>query len=230
MCRYPMKRVGITGGIGCGKSTVVAEFERLGVACFVADRVAASYYEEADFLREIEQLFGSDVLKPDGSADKRKIASIVFNDHRRLEQLNALVHPRVMLDFDSFCRLHSEDDYVLFESAILYEYGLDRRMDLVVGVYVDLEERIRRLALRDHTDRASIGERVRNQQPAEVVLEKADYIVLNYEGNPRHRQVVYFDYCIRRNKGGREGGATCGLWEGDQRGTCEAPVGMVVEG
>lgn len=196
--KRPMKRVGITGGIGCGKSTVVAEFRSLGVPCFVADTVAADYYRDPSFLAELPQLFGAEVIMPDGSADKRRIASIVFADHDKLLRLNSLVHPRVMDDFERFCCRHAEAEYVLFESAILYDYGFDRLMDKVVCVYLDLEERLSRLQYRDGTSREAIMARIANQMPAEQVMDRADYVILNYEGNPRKRQVAYIDNKLRQ--------------------------------
>lgn len=194
---HQMKRVGITGGIGCGKSTVVAEFRKLGVSCFVADSVASAYYNEPDFLEDIRRLLGNGVLRPDGTADKAEIARRVFADKTLLQQLNALIHPRVMRDFDRFCLEHEAEPYVLFESAILYDYGFDRLMDCVIGVYLDLGERLQRLLLRDGGDEAAIRARIANQLPAEAILDRADYLVLNYEGNPRQRQVAYIDKQIK---------------------------------
>lgn len=192
-----MKKVGITGGIGCGKSTVVAEFARLGVPCFVADTVAGAYYDDPQFLSEVRCLFGDEVFRPDGTADKRAIAARVFSDRDLLQRLNALVHPRVMADFDRFCGNNAAAEYVLFESAILYDYGLDRAMDRVVCVYLDEEERLRRLVQRDGGDVEAIRARMTNQMAAEVALMRADYVILNYEGNPRRRQVEYVDKRLR---------------------------------
>lgn len=193
-----MKRVGITGGIGCGKSTVVTEFSRLGVHAFVADSVAATYYDDTSFLTQIRDLFGDSVFRPDGSADKRIIASRVFSDAALLRSLNALVHPRVMADFDTFCRQHRDEPYVLFESAILYDYGFDRMMDKVVCVYLDLAERVARLRERDRVGEDQILARVANQMPAEEAMMRADYVILNYEGNPRRRQVSLIDKMLRQ--------------------------------
>ncbi len=184
--------------MGCGKSTVVAEFQKLGVPCFVADSVAAAYYGEPLFLREIEALFGPEAIRPDGTADKRLIADRVFSDKALLLRLNALVHPRVKDDFERFCALHSGHPYVLFESAILYDYGFDRLMDRVVCVYLQLEERLQRLAVRDHATRPQLMSRIANQLPAEEMMRRADYVILNYEGNPRSRQVAFVDKMLRR--------------------------------
>lgn len=193
-----MKRVGITGGIGCGKTTVVAEFKRRGVPCFVADEVAAAFYRQTDFLDALRRQFGGGVFSPDGAVDKAALSDLVFADTDALHRLNALVHPRVMADFEVFCLAHADAPYVLFESAILYECGLDRMMDVVVCVYLDRNERMHRLLLRDRTTEARIAARMAAQLPAELVMDRADYVVLNYEGNPRARQVAYFDMLLRK--------------------------------
>lgn len=185
------KLVALTGGIGCGKTTVLSEFRRLGVPCFVADEVAAAYYSDPPFLSEIKSLFGDVAFLPDGRADKRAIAQIVFNDADALRRLNALVHPRVWADFQSFAAAQPHAPYVIFESAIAYEYGFDRLVDAVVCVYLDEEERLRRLQLRDNATRQQLRDRMRNQLSAEYKMSRADFVILNYEGNPRRRQVQY---------------------------------------
>lgn len=188
-----MMRVGLTGGMGCGKSTVVAEFRELGIPCFVSDLVAARYYYDPEFLDELRELLGDSVFLPDGEVDKRAVAAKVFADRRLLEGLNALIHPRVKEDFEWFCRVHDEAPYVLFESAILYDYGFDRLMDKVVCVYLDLAERLRRLGVRDGVGEEALMARISKQLPAEEMMRRADYVILNYEGNPRRRQVEYID-------------------------------------
>lgn len=186
-----MKLVGLTGGIGCGKTTVLEEFKRLGVPCFVADQHASDYYQEPDFLTEIRKLFGLTVFLDSSSVDKKKIASIVFSDKEKLLQLNALIHPRVMNDFRTWAyNQNPKDGYVIIESAILYEYNLDRQLDKIIAVYLEKEERMRRLQLRDNTSREALEARINNQLSAEEKMDRADYVVLNYEGNPRARQVA----------------------------------------
>lgn len=192
-----MKRIGITGGMGCGKTTVVAEFERLGVPAFVADKVGGSYYNDVSFLAEVHNALGDGVLDAEGRVDKKRIAAIVFSDKEALAKLNALVHPRVMVDFDAFCRQHADKTYVLFESAILYDYGLERYMDKVICVYLSLDERLARLRERDHAGDNVLLARIHNQLPAEEMMRRADYVILNYEGNPRRRQVEYLDKELR---------------------------------
>lgn len=183
--------------MGCGKTTVVAEFERLGVPTFVADMAGSSYYNDGDFLSEVRRILGGGVFNSDGSVDKKRIAAIVFSDKDALAKLNALVHPRVMADFGRFCEQHADKPYVLFESAILYDYGLERFMDKVICVYLSLDERLARLRERDHADNAALLARIHNQMPAEEMMLRADFVVLNYEGNPRRRQVEYIDKLLR---------------------------------
>ncbi|MBP3763749.1 MAG: dephospho-CoA kinase [Bacteroidales bacterium] len=192
------RRIGITGGMGCGKSTVVEAFRGLGVPAFVADRAGAECYADPAFLHQLRNLFGNAVFTPDGQADKRAVARIVFADNASLQALNALVHPRVRDAFDRFCALHADAPYVLFESAILYDHGFDRQMDAVIGVYLSLEERLSRLMLRDGADEQSLMARIRSQLPAAEILRRADYVILNYEGNPRQRQVEYIDKCLKK--------------------------------
>lgn len=183
--------VAITGGIGCGKTTVLNEFKKMGIPCFMADEVGGAYYLDPSFLKQVRALFGNQVFLADGSVNKRAIADIVFHDSDALARLNALVHPRVWDDFLLFAQHNSDKPYVIFESAIVYEYGFDLRMNSVVGVYLEKEERIRRLVIRDNASRDQILARVNNQHAAEDILGRADYVVLNYEGNPRSRQVAY---------------------------------------
>lgn len=192
----PLK-VGLTGGIGCGKTTVLYEFRKLGVPCFVADEKAAKYYDDEDFLQELHGLMGDDAFFSNGKADKKAIANIVFNDREKLLALNALVHPRVMRDFNGWA-LQQTTPYVIVESAILYEYELDKTLDKMICVYLEQEERLRRLEQRDHATREALLDRMRNQLSAEDKMDRADYVILNYEGNPRRRQVEHINNLLTR--------------------------------
>lgn len=187
-----MKLIGLTGGIGCGKTTVLEEFKKIGIPCFIADRHAAGYYENPIFVQEIKNLLGNGVIRPDGSVDKSLIASIVFNDPEALRRLNALIHPRVMDDFIKWASAQAAP-YVIIESAIIFENNLDKLLDKTIAVYLEKEERMQRLLLRDKTSREQLEQRMRNQMSAEEKMDRADYVILNYEGNPRKRQVATID-------------------------------------
>ena len=191
-----MKHIGLTGSIGCGKTTVLKAFRTQGIPCFIADKEAGKYYNDPTFLKEIHTLFGDDVFNIDGSVNKQQIAHIVFNDKKMLSQLNALIHPRVMAEFKQWADTQ-QTPYVIIESAIIYEYGLEKQLDQVIAVYLDKEERLQRLELRDRVSRDVLEERMRNQLSAEEKMDRADYVILNYEGNPRARQVATIDAKIR---------------------------------
>ena len=192
--------VALTGGLGCGKTTVLHEFQKIGIPCFVADEVAGAYYNDPTFLQQIRTLFGDSVMLSDGSADKKAIAQIVFSDHEALHRLNALVHPRVWQDFQQFVHVNAQAPYIIFETAIAYEYGFDQLVEKVVCVYLEEEERLRRLELRDHATRQQLQARMRNQLSAEEKMMRADYVVLNYEGNPRSRQVQHIHHQLIATK------------------------------
>ena len=192
-----MRRIGLTGGIGCGKTTVVREFEKIGIPCFVADTRAAAYYQEADFIHEVCTLLGDDILNADGTVNKKRIADKVFGDREALAALNGLVHPRVMQEFAQWAEAQ-QAPYVIMESAIIFEYGLQESLDKVIAVYLDKEERMLRLEQRDHVSREALEMRMRNQLSAEEKMDRADFVILNYEGNPRQRQVMEIDLQIRK--------------------------------
>lgn len=176
------RAVAITGGIGCGKSTVLMEFQKLGVPCFSADQWGHKVYMVPSFQARLRERFGT--------TDRKEIARIVFRDKAELGWLNQQVHPVVMGFFDQW-RAQQTAPYVLFECAILYEARLEHLFDKVVCVYLDQEERLRRLACRDHSTLEELKDRMRNQLPDEEKMARADYVILNYEGNPRTRQVEH---------------------------------------
>lgn len=182
--------IGVTGGIGCGKSTVLSEFARLDIPSFFADRAGAACYDDPQFCREVIARFGTAVDSGDGHVDKRRLASLVFADKKALDSLNAMIHPKVIQAFHEWKKTQ-QSPYVLFESAILYDYGFDSLMDRTVVVYLDVEERVRRIMLRDRCSRADVEARMACQMSGSDLLERADYVILNYEGNPRWRQVQW---------------------------------------
>ncbi len=181
-------RVGLTGGIGCGKTTVLQQFKQFGVPCFEADAWAGRYYNEPDFLAEVRKHISTEVFLPSGAADKKAIAQLVFHRPDKLKTLCSLIHPRVMKDFDQWTAAQNAP-YVIMESAILFEYHFERFMQYTVAVYLEKEERIARLLQRDQTNRAALEARMHNQLSAEEKMNRADFVVLNHEGNPRERQV-----------------------------------------
>ena len=185
--------VGITGSIASGKSVISRIFETLGYSVFYADDEAKKLYNIPSFCTELAKRFGDNILDDNGLVNKKELAKIVFSNQDALNTLNGLIHPKVRQIFSDWCdRIEQSDKnipYILIESAILYETGLNKLLDGVIVVYLDKEERIKRAMLRDNATREQIEARISKQMPDEKKLELADFIILNYEGNPLDKQV-----------------------------------------
>lgn len=176
-----MKKIGLTGGIGSGKSTVAEIFSRLGVPVFVSDRVAASLQENNEALKsDIIRIFGAEIY-PDGKLNRKKLAGLVFTDKKKLEQLNAVVHPAVQKAFEKFCAENKQAKFVLKESAILFEIGDDKNLDGMIVVSAPDALRIKRVMLRDGIEEEAVRQRIKNQMKQEDKIKKADYVILNDE-------------------------------------------------
>ena len=194
-----MKVIGLTGGMGCGKTTVLREFQKLGVPCFIMDEEAKRLYDIPEVSEEVKNAFKDDDITDDnGNIDKKKLAEVVFRFQDKLDKLNAIIHPKVHEIFWNWVKAQSAE-YVIVESAILYETGFQLNLDDIIVVYVEEDERIKRLIERDKTDIHHIRQRMIHQWPAEKKMLMADYLVLNYEGNPREKQVQIIDRNIRRS-------------------------------
>lgn len=175
-----MMRVGLTGGIGSGKSTVANELRQLGVPVYDSDRRARELMEGEDRLRvAVTELLGPGAY--DGTTLNRPfIASRVFDDPSLLEALNALVHPVVRADFESWANAQSAP-YVVQEAAVLFENGGYRGLDRMVLVTAPEADRIRRVMLRDGVSREAVRSRMRNQWKDAKKIPLADFVIRNTE-------------------------------------------------
>ena len=174
-----MIKVGITGNIGSGKSTVARLFEMLGVPVFYADKEARLISEQTDVLNEIQKTFGDIAITEDGSLNRKEVASIVFGDAEKLSQLNSIIHPRVRDYFNEWCVMRQSALYVLLESAILFESGLDYLCDKIILVTAPEEIRIRRVMQRDHFSRQEVITRMSNQWAEARLLNLSDFEIVN---------------------------------------------------
>lgn len=173
-----MLKVGITGGIGSGKSTVCRVFNTLGIPVFFADS-AAKYLMDNDpiLMSSIKDLFGDDIYT-NGSLDRPKLSSIVFSQPELLQKLNAIVHPATIAYGNNWMEAQTSP-YVLKEAAIFFESGTYKDMDVMIGVFAPKELRIYRAMNRDGATRAKIEARIAQQMDEEEKMAKCDYVIFN---------------------------------------------------
>ena len=173
-----MKIIGLTGGIGSGKTTVLKMFKELGCATYVADIEAKKLMNSNKrLMNQIKLLFG-DKAYLDDKLNTAFIAEIVFNDKVKLTALNALVHPVVQEDFKNFVN-KSTSKIIIYEAAILFESGSDALCDLIITVATDIDERIERIIKRDGVTKEQILERMQHQLNDEEKVKKADFVINN---------------------------------------------------
>jgi dephospho-CoA kinase len=200
MCRKPLL-VGVTGGIGSGKSTVCRILVELGCELFEADRVARDLQvEDQEVIHGIGELFGSGVYSRDAdgglSIDRKAIAAAVFSDRTKLDALNALIHPKVFEAFERDVeRCRREGRTILCkEAAIMFESGRAGDLDRIVVVAADRELRIDRAVSRGLGSREDVMRRMQAQWPQEKLIERADYVIWNNGSvdDLRHRSEEVF--------------------------------------
>lgn len=175
--------IGITGGIGSGKSLVCRIFQKLGVPVYDADSHAKELMTTDGILMSgIKKEFGDLAYHPNGALNREYLASHVFNDQQKLDALNRLVHPRVMVDYEKWVGSHADKLYVLKEAALLFEAASDKTLDEVIVVYAPEDLRIRRVLKRDaHRNAGQIHDIIRKQMPDKEKLGRADHVIINDE-------------------------------------------------
>ncbi len=184
-----MMRVGLTGGIGSGKSLVASLFEILGVPVFRADDAAKYLMEHDAALRKrIIDVFGQDAYK-EGRLNRPFLASVVFNDRKLLERLNGIVHPAVIAYGNDWAAKQSAP-YTVKEAAIFFESGSYKEMDKMVGVYAPEKIRIERVQQRDGITETEVRARMAKQMNEEEKMSRCDYVIRNDETESLIEQVV----------------------------------------
>ena len=177
-----MLKVGITGGIGCGKTTVCRVFELLGVPVYKADDEAKNILDsDADVKKNILKAFGNDVFTETGIINRKKLASLVFNDKVKLEELNSIVHPAVRDHFANWLKKYPTQKYILKEAAILFESGAYKLVDKVIAVIAPEELKINRAMQRDKIAREQVIQRMSNQMKDEEIIKRSQFIIHNDE-------------------------------------------------
>ena len=178
-----MRVIGITGGIGSGKTTVSGYLRSLGYEVIDADGIARDLAESEDVLHEIRDMFGDSVLKEDGSLDRKRMAEIVFSDIHKKEMLEAIITDRVVARCAEIIQGYREDENasgpVFLDAPLLFETGADRLVDEIWSVACDVDKRIERAKLRDDSLAEDIEARIAAQLPDDDRAEKADVVISN---------------------------------------------------
>lgn len=178
-----MLKIGITGGIGSGKTTICRVFETLGIPVFYADSVAKQIMVSDEILvKGVKEAFGAESYSSDGLLNNKHIAGIVFNNARELEKLNALVHPAVFRAFDNWVKeVPDTVPYILKEAALLFESGSYKMCDQNILVIAPAETRIKRVMQRDGVTEEQVKARMDKQLPDEEKTKLTDHIIYNNE-------------------------------------------------
>ena len=173
-------KVGITGGIGCGKSTVAKVFEVLGIPVYYADDAAKRLMNE--YLPLKTRLIGSFGKETylDGKLNRKYLSSLVFNDDEKLALLNSIVHPATLRDSDQWMQ-QQKTIYAIKEAALIFESGARQQLDYVIGVYAPATVRMQRVMNRDRISREEVKARMEKQINEEIKMRLCDYVITNDE-------------------------------------------------
>ena len=194
-----MLKVGITGGIGSGKTTVCRIFATLGWPVFEADMEARKLMDTHYAIqKKLKAWFGTDIYLPSRDLNRKKLAEIIFNDENWLKKVNELVHPLVRQRFTDWCA-SQHATHIIHEAAILFESGFYTMMDKTVLVVASEEDRIKRIARRDGIITEDIKQRMANQWKDEQKIPLADYILYNNDTDLIIPQVISLDKKLRAN-------------------------------
>ena len=184
-----MKKIGLTGGIGVGKTFVSEIFQKMGYSVFLADLHAKKYIHESDDLKnEIKKKFGNEIYQK-GVLQKNRLADIVFNDTKKLQELNNLVHPFVQRHFEAWCK-NQQSRFVIKEAAILFESEAHKGLDGVICVSAPFQKRIERVMKRDNCTKEDVIKRIENQMPQEKKEKLSDFVILNNDKKELLPQII----------------------------------------
>jgi dephospho-CoA kinase len=175
----PLK-VGLTGGIGSGKSTVARIFELLNIPVYYADdRAKALYIENTGVKEKVTHLLGESAYTPTGELNRAFVAEKVFSDSSLLKQLEAIIHPAVWEDGEKWDAQHANAPYTIKEAALLYESGGYKKVDKMIVVRAPEQIRIQRVIRRDEVAPEQVRARIRQQMPEEEKVQRADFVIDN---------------------------------------------------
>lgn len=175
-----MLKIGLTGGIGSGKTTVAKVFETLGIPVYYADEATKRLMNSDENLKYLLiKNFGEATYK-NGELDRKYLANIVFNDKDKLELLNSITHPATINDAEEWIK-DQTTSYIIKEAALLFESGAAKNLDYFIGVYSPEELRINRVMQRDNISREEVLQRLSKQMDENKKMELCDFVIINNE-------------------------------------------------
>lgn len=189
--KRPILKVGITGGIGSGKTTACKVFETLGIPVYYADSQAKQLMvSDPRLVAGIKALFGPESYLRDGALNRPFIAQQVFSNDEKLKQLNALVHPAVAEDAERWHHAQENVPYTLKEAALLFESGSYKQLDKLITVSAPEKLRIQRVMERDGVSAEEVRARMKKQMPEEEKVKRSDFVIYNDGAHFLIRQVL----------------------------------------
>jgi dephospho-CoA kinase len=195
-----MIKVGITGGIGSGKTYISKMFEALGVPVYYADERAKYLMQNNEELRSaIIAAFGEESYA-NGELNREFLSQVVFKDEKKLAKLNGIVHPAVAQDTEEWNKQHQDKAYTIKEAALLFETASNKQLDKTILVHADEDERILRVMQRDHISKDKVEARIKHQMSDLDKMQMADFII-NNDGKREIDKIVqrihsYFNYSV----------------------------------
>jgi len=172
------KIIGLTGGIGSGKTTIANHFLAAGIPVYIADDEARKIMQSEEIIAKIKEVFGTSIFEKD-ILNREKLAAIVFSNPEKLEKLNSIIHPAVKKHFENWVLNHKNFPFVIYEAAILFESGSYKNCDLIITVTAPIESRIQRVIQRDKTTRENVLKRINSQWNDQQRISKSDYVIEN---------------------------------------------------
>ena len=172
------KIIGLTGGIGSGKTTIANHFMKSGVPVYIADDQARRIMQSDEIIEEIKKTFGSAIFDND-ILNREKLAQIVFGDPEKLKLLNSIIHPAVKKHFQNWILDYKDFPFIIYEAAILFESGNYKDCDKIITVTAPLESRIQRVIHRDNSSREQVLKRINSQWNDDQRIAKSDFVIQN---------------------------------------------------
>ena len=172
------KIIGLTGGIGSGKTTIANYFMAAGIPVYIADDEARKIMQSDEIIAEIKKTFGSAIFE-NGILNREKLAQIVFGDAEKLKLLNAIIHPAVKKHFQNWILNHKNSPFIIYEAAILFESGSYKDCDKIITVTAPMESRIPRVIQRDNSSRDQVLKRINAQWNDNQRIAKSDFVIQN---------------------------------------------------